>query len=181
MVEYVMIYGPQEALSSWSPYKSVPKYLGTMLVLLGIIFCLWGSIKRKDSNLVEWGGIFSLFGLVFFSGSGYEEVYIQYTLFQTYASFPVGMFIPIIFWFLIFIRPQGVQRYAKGLSSVKSKSFCGQCGREISYEFEFCPFCGNKINKIKCKTCGKSISVQNTFCPYCGSKTQNEPEKALIL
>jgi len=181
MVEYVIINGPQEVWSSWEPYKSVPKYFGTALVLVGVFLSLWGNTKRKQGNLVEWGGIFSLVGLVFFSGSGYEEVFIQYMLFQTYASLPVGMFIPVIFWFLIFIRPQKAGRYVTKIPFEKSRFFCGECGREVSFEFELCPFCGSKIKKIACKTCGMKISVHHTFCPYCGSKIQKEPEEALII
>ena len=181
MVEYVMIYGPQETWTTWELYKSIPKYLGTALVLLGAILSLWGSTKRKQGNLVEWGGISSLVGLVLFSGSEYEEVFIQYTLFQTYASLPIGMFIPVIFWILIFVYPQKTRQHVTKIPFIKSGFFCGECGKEISSESRFCPFCGKENKKIMCKSCSVNISVQNAFCPHCGSKIQREPEKALVL
>jgi uncharacterized membrane protein YgdD (TMEM256/DUF423 family)/RNA polymerase subunit RPABC4/transcription elongation factor Spt4 len=181
MAYYVMVYGPQETLSWWDSYKSVPKYIGTALIVLGAILSLWGSTKRKQGNLVEWGGISSLVGSVIFSGSTYEEILIQYPLFQSYTSLPIGMFIPVAFWFLIFMYPQKAGRYVTKIPFEKSGFFCGECGREVSLEFEFCPFCGNKIKKTTCKTCGMNISVHHAFCPHCGSRIQREPEKALII
>jgi len=181
MVEYAMIYGPQEPWSTWELYKSIPKYLGTTFVLLGAILSLWGSAKRKRGNLVEWGGISSLVGLVLFSGSGYEEVFIQYPLFQTYASLPVGMFFPVFFWILIFIYSQKAKQRVVKIPFMKSGFFCGECGKEVLSEFVFCPFCGKENRKVTCKSCGITVSVQNTFCPHCGSKILREPEKALVL
>ena len=181
MVEYVMIYGPQESWSTWELYKSIPKYLGTTLVLLGAILSLWGSAKRKQGNLVEWGGLSSLVGLVLFSGFGYEEVFIQYPLFQTYASLPVGMFVPVIFWILIFAYSQKTKQRVTRIPFMKSGFFCGECGKEISSEYGFCPFCGKENRKVACESCGTTVSVQNAFCPHCGSKIRREPEKALVL
>jgi len=180
MVESI-IYNQYETWTSWELYNSVPKYVGTMLVLLGTILSLWGTVKWKREYLVVWGGILGLVGMVFFAGSQYEEVFIQSMLYQTYESLPLGMFIPVAFWLLIFIRPQEPARYVTKGQFRKLSFFCGECGREISSEFEFCPFCGEEIRKVTCKTCGKKISIQHTFCPYCGSKIQKEPEKALIL
>jgi RNA polymerase subunit RPABC4/transcription elongation factor Spt4/uncharacterized membrane protein YgdD (TMEM256/DUF423 family) len=181
MAYYVVTAGPQETWSWWEPYKSVPKYFGTVLILLGTILSLWGSAKKKQGNLVEWGGIFSLIGSVIFSGSAYQEISIEYPLFQSYTSLPIGMFIPVAFWFLILIYPEKPGRYVTEIPFEKSGFFCGECGREISLEFEFCPFCGNKTERITCKKCGVNISVHHTFCPHCGSRIQREPEKALII
>jgi len=171
----------QETLTTWEPYSSLPKYAGTALFLLGTILCLWGSTKQKRGSLVEWGGVTSLVGLVLFSGSGYEEVYIQYPLFQTYASLPIGMFLPAVFWILVIVQSQKAKRHAMRVQSAKSGFFCGECGREISSEYVFCPFCGRDNRKVVCESCGTSVSAHSSFCPHCGSRIQREPQKALVI
>ncbi len=171
----------QEMWTTWELYNSVPKYAGATLVLLGALLSLWGSTKRKQSSLVEWGGASSLVGLVLFSGSGYEEVYIQYPLFQTYASLPLGMFVPIIFWILLFVQSQKAKQRATTASFTKTGFLCGECGREISSEYVFCPFCGKDNRKVACESCGTSVSAHSAFCPRCGNKIQREPKKALVF
>jgi len=181
MAETALFLGPQETWTTWELYKSVPKYAGTTLVLLGAVLSLWGSTKRKQGNLVEWGGALSLVGLVLFSGSGYEEVYIQYPLFQTYASLPIGMFVPVIFWILIFVHSQKAKQRATRIPLTKSGFFCGECGKEISSEYVYCPFCGKENRKVACESCGMSVSSRSAFCPHCGSKIQRELKKALVF
>ncbi|MBS7656690.1 zinc ribbon domain-containing protein [Candidatus Bathyarchaeota archaeon] len=181
MVEYVTDFGSLGIYTSWEAYNSVPKYLGTMFVLLGVILCLWGTFKRKRDYFVEWGGIFSLIGMVLFAGSGYEEVYIPYMLYQTYQSLPLGMFIPVAFWLMILMSSQETGRYISREQSKRLSFFCGECGKEVSVEFDFCPFCGKPIQKVNCKNCGRKIPTQYTFCPYCGETTQRDFERTLIL
>ena len=118
---------------------------------------------------------------VLFSGSGYEEVYIQYPLFQTYASLPVGMFVPVVFWILVFVQSQKTKPRNSRVTSTKSAYFCGSCGKIISSEYVFCPFCGKENRKVACESCGTSISAWSVYCPHCGTRIQREPEKSLVL
>jgi len=179
--ETALFAAQQETWTTWELYNSLPKYVGTALVLLGVVLSLWGSTKRKQSSLVEWGGASSLVGLVLFSGSGYEEVYIQYPLFQTYASLPIAMFLPEIFWILVIVQSQRAKQHAMKVASAKSSFVCGVCGREISSEYVFCPFCGRDNRKVVCESCGTSVSAQSAFCPHCGGEIQREPKKALVF
>jgi len=168
--------GSEGTMSYWKPYQSGPKYLGTALFVIGAFLALMGSTKRKPDYYVEWGGLSSIVGLIFFSGSTSEEIFIPYALTQRYASLPVGMLIPAAFWFLIFLyqRPVTTTRGVSGL-------FCGGCGRAISPEFEYCPFCGMLTRGPKCPGCGIRVSVRHVFCPFCGAKIPKREEKPLVL
>ncbi len=180
-VETALFAAQQETWTTWELYNSVPKYAGTALVVLGVILSLRGCARRKQGSLVEFGGVSSLVGLVLFSGSGYEEVYIQYPLFQTYASLPVGMFVPVVFWILVFVQSQKTKPRNSRVTSTKSAYFCGSCGKIISSEYVFCPFCGKENRKVACESCGTSISAWSVYCPHCGTRIQREPEKSLVL
>ncbi len=49
---------------------------------------------------------------------------------------------------------------------------CSNCGKLIPEEALFCPFCGQKVEKVKkCKVCGYELKEDFAFCPKCGSKT----------
>ena len=57
---------------------------------------------------------------------------------------------------------------------------CSKCDRPIPDDSEFCPYCGEKANKI-CPACKRPILDDSAFCPYCGaellSPVQAEPEQ----
>jgi RNA polymerase subunit RPABC4/transcription elongation factor Spt4/uncharacterized membrane protein YgdD (TMEM256/DUF423 family) len=170
MVYYVMTYEPQGSVPIWEFYQSGIKYLGTALVLLGGILALLGSLKMKRESFVKGGGALSLVGMVLFSGSRYAEIFIPYTLIQEYTSYPVGMFIPVVFWFLILYRHDGNVQYARKTPFKQREIFCGECGRRISLDMEVCPFCGAATGRTTCQKCRRRISTQYVYCPFCGVK-----------
>lgn len=53
------------------------------------------------------------------------------------------------------------------------KSFCSNCGSQISLGEKFCSTCGNPIvsNNV-CPYCKQTIRENSKFCPYCGKEQQ---------
>lgn len=60
---------------------------------------------------------------------------------------------------------------------------CNNCGKQISADFKFCPYCGAKseeettkedTSNIFCSSCGKSIKDDFKVCPFCGEKLKNQ-------
>jgi hypothetical protein len=172
MAYYVAVYG-SETTTWWEDYQSAPKYLGVALVLIGGVLGLYGSARRKRAGFAEWGGISSVVGLAFFSGSSSAEIYIAVPLIQRYTSLPVGMFIPAVYWFLILFYPAETTGLARGTPEM----FCGECGKGISAEFVFCPFCGTETKRVKCQVCGVKVYAESSFCPSCGSKIPRQNKK----
>jgi len=84
---------------------------------------------------------------------------------QSYTVIPVGAFMPLLFWVLVFLS-------ARKPTAPKPtmELFCGQCGVGVSPNFNVCPFCGVNLRKPSCPKCGKGVSVEHTFCPYCGAR-----------
>jgi len=172
MAHYVFMYEPQGTVPMWEIYQSSLKYLGTALVLLGGILALLGCTKLEQESFVKWGGASSLVGMVLFSGSRYAEIFIPYTLMQQYTSYPVGMFIPVVFWILILYSPNRGVRRARKTPFEQHEIFCGECGRRILLEAGICPFCGAATGRTTCQKCGMRISAHHVFCPFCGVKRQ---------
>jgi RNA polymerase subunit RPABC4/transcription elongation factor Spt4/uncharacterized membrane protein YgdD (TMEM256/DUF423 family) len=180
VVYYVTTYDSQSLSPTYEFYQSIPKYLGTALVLAGGILALFGCTKMKRESLVNLGGALSLVGMVFFSGSTYAEIYIPYAIVQEYASYPVGLFIPATFWLLILYRPGENVRRDRGTPFEQREVFCGECGRKIHVGTEICPFCGTATGRTICRKCGMQISTQHVYCPFCGAKRQDKTESLIL-
>ena len=43
---------------------------------------------------------------------------------------------------------------------------CTACKKMLQGDFNFCPYCGNKMNKA-CPSCGKEMMADWVTCPYC--------------
>ena len=57
--------------------------------------------------------------------------------------------------------------------SSSTKSFCTECGNEISPDDSFCSNCGTKLNQeLKCSNCGKQLEPEDKFCSGCGTKVE---------
>ena len=57
--------------------------------------------------------------------------------------------------------------------SSANKSFCTECGSEVSSEDVFCSSCGTKLNQgLKCSECGKTLEPEDKFCSSCGTKVE---------
>jgi len=165
-MEYTVVYSFQGTESFLETYQFAPRYLGITLIILGGILAIIGSIKQKYSALVEWGGISSILALIFFMCFNSANIIISYPLTQKYTSVPLGIFIPVLFWILILFYP----RKTTTLLKEKAKIFCAQCGKEMTLEFSFCPFCGAEATRLVCPICGKEVSIEHNFCPSCGSR-----------
>ena len=46
---------------------------------------------------------------------------------------------------------------------------CPHCEKQIENDFQFCPYCKEKLTK-KCEKCNKDIKIYWSNCPYCGEK-----------
>lgn len=51
---------------------------------------------------------------------------------------------------------------------------CSNCGKEISSNNSFCPYCGEKVikqaDKKKCSHCNKEVEIDSKYCPHCGEE-----------
>jgi len=50
------------------------------------------------------------------------------------------------------------------------KALCPSCGKDVSKQFNLCPFCGINLRTLKCESCGKEVSKEFNLCPFCGSR-----------
>jgi len=165
-MSYYMVYSPLGTASWWQNYEFAPKYLGIILIVMGSILAIMGSTKQKRGVLVKWGGISSMLALIFFTGLDSADIRISYYLVQTYTMVPLGMFVPALFWLLILFYPKETTTPLRETPRL----FCGQCGKEMSPEFNICPYCMANIMKPLCQVCGSEVLIEHTFCPFCGAK-----------
>ena len=57
--------------------------------------------------------------------------------------------------------------------STQSVIKCPKCGRNVSADFEYCPYCGTKLPKASyCPHCGALLPPGAKFCPKCGKPIQ---------
>ncbi|MCX7922250.1 MAG: zinc ribbon domain-containing protein [Clostridia bacterium] len=54
---------------------------------------------------------------------------------------------------------------------------CGNCGRPLKSEWDFCPFCKKRIETLKCIVCNSNIKKHWNFCPHCTSKIGTENDQ----
>ena len=68
---------------------------------------------------------------------------------------------------------------------------CDVCGAEFNVKSNFCPNCGNPLQKdeeeyITCSKCGEKTPVNSTYCYHCGNSLEKEvantsnPEEQII-
>ncbi|MFW6323952.1 MAG: double zinc ribbon domain-containing protein, partial [Desulfovibrionales bacterium] len=59
--------------------------------------------------------------------------------------------------------------------SVPNEIPCPDCGKTVSENARFCPFCGHQqLVTEQCAHCGKNLPPQARFCPRCGEAAQTE-------
>lgn len=46
---------------------------------------------------------------------------------------------------------------------------CSHCGKSVSKDFAFCPFCMEQLKPTTCRKCGKQLEAGWKGCPYCGT------------
>ncbi len=53
---------------------------------------------------------------------------------------------------------------------VKTRFYCENCGREVPFNAEVCPYCGKVFDAVKCPICGYEGSPEEftSGCPKCG-------------
>ncbi|MBN1827850.1 MAG: SPFH domain-containing protein [Deltaproteobacteria bacterium] len=53
---------------------------------------------------------------------------------------------------------------------------CPDCGKTVSRDARFCPFCGHQqLVFDQCSQCGKNLPPRALFCPRCGHATGEKP------
>ena len=68
-------------------------------------------------------------------------------------------------------QPEPQPEPKKVIESEKIPSIlqCPHCKKDLSEDFEFCPYCGKSL-KMACSNCKKDLSEDFEFCPYCGDE-----------
>jgi predicted amidophosphoribosyltransferase len=54
---------------------------------------------------------------------------------------------------------------------------CSLCGGKVNTDWNYCPNCKGKIQKIKCNNCLKTLNANWRYCPYC--KTLQYPKEII--
>jgi hypothetical protein len=64
----------------------------------------------------------------------------------------------------------------------RSKSTCGQCGKEYPGNSNFCPFCGapGAGGKTRCGHCGAQVTSGDRFCHLCGRDLAAEQHPTMV-
>lgn len=52
---------------------------------------------------------------------------------------------------------------------MKRRKLCPHCGRAVSPNASFCPYCGFDLSKTICDECLKKVDLSLEVCPYCGN------------
>jgi membrane protease subunit (stomatin/prohibitin family) len=53
---------------------------------------------------------------------------------------------------------------------------CPDCGRPVSKDAKFCPYCGHQqVVFNQCTNCGKNLPPNAKFCPRCGTPSDKKP------
>ena len=60
--------------------------------------------------------------------------------------------------------------FSPNVNSNKEK-LCKNCGKNVSSEFVFCPFCASPLHV--CKKCEKDLDPDWIACPFCGTVVKN--------
>lgn len=61
----------------------------------------------------------------------------------------------------------------KSTSTQPTDSYCASCGKPLTLDANFCPFCGQKqISKVACPQCGRVFKDGEIFCPGCGNRKE---------
>lgn len=165
-MSYNLVSMSGETQSWWEAYEFVPRYLGLVMMALGGVISIIGGLRKEYEGLIGWGGVLSVLALVSFTSFNSANIYIQGPLVQNYTILPLGAFIPVLFWIIVLLYPKKEMERRLGYSNL----FCSMCGREVSPEFNICPFCGVKLWKPTCPSCGREASVEHNFCPFCGTR-----------
>ena len=165
---YYMIYIPGDYQSWWEAYNFAPRYLSLIFIIAGGVLAIVGGVNQHD-ELISWGGVLSVFAIIIFMGCKSAVITIRYPISQSYTILPLGLFVPAIYWILILLHPSTKSRHIS-----PGRIYCGYCGREMSPEFNVCPFCGVKLTKPTCPNCGRTISLDYDYCPFCGIKLVGE-------
>ena len=59
---------------------------------------------------------------------------------------------------------------------------CIKCAKPIPDDSDFCPYCGEFIEKstcVSCPVCGKELPADSSFCQYCGTEVSSSAAKSI--
>lgn len=51
---------------------------------------------------------------------------------------------------------------------------CSYCGKELEDNINFCPSCGQEVEKLKCPKCHEEVSEEEAYCHHCGERLSKE-------
>lgn len=51
---------------------------------------------------------------------------------------------------------------------------CSYCGKELEDNINFCPSCGQEVEKLKCPKCHEEVNEEETYCHHCGERLSKE-------
>ncbi|NOY69711.1 MAG: SPFH domain-containing protein [Deltaproteobacteria bacterium] len=65
----------------------------------------------------------------------------------------------------------------KGGAAQPAPVICQDCGKGITTDAKFCPYCGHQQLVIRqCVKCGKNLAANTLFCPRCGHPVEEQLE-----
>jgi len=58
---------------------------------------------------------------------------------------------------------------------LKARFYCESCGKEVPFNAEICPYCGQEFKAVKCPICGFEGRAElfRNGCPSCGYLSVN--------
>lgn len=59
---------------------------------------------------------------------------------------------------------------------------CIKCAKPVPDDSDFCPYCGEFIEKstcVSCPVCGKELPEDSSFCQYCGTEVSSSAAKSI--
>ena len=165
---YYVVTVPGGLETWWDTYEFVPRYLGILFMVIGGLLAFLRELNSKPNSFVSWGGVFGTLAIIFFTSCRSASITISYPVTQSYTVVPLGLFMPAFYWILILLYPE--ESISKmSLLQAPSTLYCGHCGRQVSPEFNVCPYCGQNLIKPVCSSCGRTVPLSFEFCPYCGA------------
>lgn len=166
--------------------------IGAVCAVLGVVFIIAGLTKKKDTT--EYVLVCSACGADNVSTDKDCKKCRDCKGNLVYSGFTKTEWFSLEKDERMIIRDRIVKKEQPKTKSASSSKPCSECGREISVNAKFCPYCGHvssnaaseekpakekeEPRKYPCPHCKKEIVETATFCPYCGKdpKHHTEPE-----
>ena len=60
-------------------------------------------------------------------------------------------------------------------------SACKNCGQNLEYDWNICPYCKTPVVATVCNYCGQEIKTNWNYCPHCKNKVKAEIKDKLRI